>query len=555
MPERAARANRTGTSGALRGAGGPTRDGAPVSLSRRGFLAASAAALVGLGRKSPRKIAGGFVDPSTALGHRLRDGGGAFDAPRRTVRVPVVIVGGGIAGLSAAWRLTRRGLGDFVLLEMEPDAGGNAAWGENEVTAYPWAAHYVPLPGSRAALVRELFEDLGVLRGGSWEERMLCFDPKERLYIHGEWQPELESALDFRPRDRDDFRRFRERVAELRATGELTIPMAPGSEAGAPRTAALDALSMGEWLRREGFTSEALRWYVDYACRDDYGALASSTSAWAGAHYFAARDGDDAGAGPLTWPEGNGWVVRRLLERLGDRVVTGAPAYRVERAGRRLRVLTPGVAYDAESVVFAAPTFTAPYVVEGMEALRGRLPFVYSPWLTANLTLERWPRELGRASVPPAWDNVLYDSPGLGYVVATHQSLRAQPAREERTVWTYYLPLARQAPAAARQTLLARGWGEWVEAILADLSRAHPDVRDCVSRVDVRRMGHAMVRPAPGFLHSPQRLRLAGPDAGGLPRLFFANSDLSGLSLFEEAQQRGVMAADRALAAVGGARG
>ena len=136
--------------------------------------------------------------------------------------------------------------------------------------------------------------------------------------------------------------------------------------------------------------------------------------------------------------------------------------------------------------------------------------------------------------------------------MATHQSLRAQPALEERTVWTYYLPLASQAPAAARQTLVARGWHDWVEDIIADLARAHPDIRDCVSRVDVRRMGHAMVRPVPGFLTSPERRRLAGPDAGGPPRVYFANSDLSGLSLFEEAQYRGVTAADRALAAVGG---
>ena len=56
-----------------------------------------------------------------------------------------------MAGLSAAWRLQRRGFSDFVLLEMEPSAGGNSRWGENEITAYPWAAHYVPVPerGSR----------------------------------------------------------------------------------------------------------------------------------------------------------------------------------------------------------------------------------------------------------------------------------------------------------------------------------------------------------------------------------------------------------------------
>ena len=125
----------------------------------------------------------------------------------------------------------------------------------------------------------------------------------------------------------------------------------------------------------------------------------------------------------------------------------------------------------------------------------------YSPWLTANLTLDRWPRERG---LEPAWDNVLYDSPALGYVVATHQTVRS---RVDRTVWTYYWALAEGTPAENRKLLLERDWAYWKEAILNDLSRAHPDIRACVSRIDIMRIGHAMARPTPGFLKSPQRQR------------------------------------------------
>ncbi|HKP76944.1 MAG TPA: hypothetical protein VJT67_15545, partial [Longimicrobiaceae bacterium] len=85
------------------------------------------------------------------------------------------------------------------------------------------------------------------------------------------------------------------------------------------------------------------------------------------------------------------------------------------------------------------------------------------------------------------------------------------------------------------------------DLVLADLERAHPDVRRCVRRIDVMRLGHAMIRPTPGFLSTPARLQLraaAGP-------VFYAHSDLSGLSLFEEAQSRGVTAAERALAYLG----
>ncbi|HET8548126.1 MAG TPA: FAD/NAD(P)-binding protein, partial [Bryobacteraceae bacterium] len=161
-----------------------------------------AAALIGLTRKSERRIAGGFANDGLASGHAVRDG---LMRPRavETIRVPVVIVGGGIAGLSAGWRLDKRGFGDFVLLELHDRPGGNARWGENSVTAFPWAAHYVPVPNRESTLMRELLAELGVLHDGKPEERYLCHSPQERLYLHGRWQEGLEPEIAATARDRD----------------------------------------------------------------------------------------------------------------------------------------------------------------------------------------------------------------------------------------------------------------------------------------------------------------------------------------------------------------
>ena len=98
-----------------------------------------------------------------------------------------------------------------------------------------------------------------------------------------------------------------------------------------------------------------------------------------------------------------------------------------------------------------------------------------------------------------------------------------------------------------RQWLLAQDWGTLRDRILDDLTRAHPDIRDCVSRVDICRMGHAMIRPTPGFLGSSARHLLQAAKDG----LFYAHSDLSGLSIFEEAQYRGVIAAESAAVRLG----
>jgi glycine/D-amino acid oxidase-like deaminating enzyme len=495
--------------------------------TRRSFLSA---ALVGLTPKSPRAIIGGFVDDGHGPGHALRDHS-QFPSARRTVKIPVVIVGGGIAGLSAAWRLDKRGLRDFTLLEMLSQAGGNARWGENEITPYPWAAHYVPVPGKKTTLVRELFEELGVLRNGVWDDRHLCFSPQERLFLHGRWQEGIEPAIGAIARDREDFSRFADRIHQFRGTGEFTIPMELGA-----KPSPLDQLSIAEWLRQERFTSRYLHWYVNYACRDDYGALAADTSAWAGIHYFASREPEEKG--PLTWPEGNGWIAGKLLAKLGHYVHTGTMVRRIRREGGRLRVSAGDTDYLAEFVIFAAPSFLASYLCQDAPALPN---FVYSPWLTANITLDRLPRAQGMET---AWDNVIYDSPALGYVVATHQSLRTH---EDRSVWTFYWSLAEGSPAANRRLLLERDWGWWKEAILADLERAHPDIRACVSRIDILRLGHAMGRPVVGFLGSEERRNLI--NARG--NLLFANSDLSGFSIFEEAQYRGVQAAQKVLARLG----
>jgi hypothetical protein len=163
--------------------------------------------------------------------------------------------------------------------------------------------------------------------------------------------------------------------------------------------------------------------------------------------------------------------------------------------------------------------------------------FEYSPWLTANLTLERYPDSYGG---DPTWDNVVMDSPTLGYVDATHQTLRTHL---DRTVWTFYWALAGGAPSQKRELLLRADWNHWKEAILHDLERVHPDIRKCVSRIDIMRLGHAMARPKTGAVFSSERKNLRRQQG----RILFANSDLSGFSIFEEAQFRGVQAAETVL--------
>ncbi|MCA9115886.1 MAG: FAD-dependent oxidoreductase [Planctomycetaceae bacterium] len=538
-------------------------------LSRREVIAAllgTPVLLTGCGEsaaKNPPLPPGKLVGASAKAGHRTRTHQPPEIADEDWEQVPVVIVGGGIAGLSAARQLSRLERSDYVLLELEPEAGGTSRSGTSPVVDYPWGAHYVPAPGKANAPLVELFREMGLVEGTDeagepvYVEEALCRDPEERIFYRGTWYEGRYLAAGASPEDQAQYDRFREEVdrwvawRDDRGRRAFTIPMSVGSDDST--VTSLDQISMADWMATHGFDSPRLNWLVDYACRDDYGLRSQQTSAWAGLFYFAART-NSAGEESqplLTWPEGNGRLVAHLRSQSKGEIRTGLTVVDlepVEHDGRQ-QVRVKAVPADggqsvgliAERVIFAAPRFVGRHVIapwrnsppEGLE------DFQYGAWVVANLFLRDRPAWRG---FPLCWDNVIYESSSLGYVAATHQrGLDHGP-----TVFTWYLPLCDELPVEARQQLLDGGREIWAEAALAELSLAHPDVRSLVERIDVMLWGHAMILPRPGFLWGGARQQAAEPFRG----IHFAHSDLSGLALFEEAFHHGLRAADEVAAAL-----
>jgi monoamine oxidase len=513
-------------------------------VKRRALLAAGAAALAGCAGR--HEIGGGFAGASHERGHLLREGipPGTPAIARRT---QVLIAGGGIAGLAAARALRQRGIEDVVLLDVEDTPGGNSRAGEVGGIACPLGAHYLPVPGDDAPEVQDLLEELGLRRrvAGRWtlDERHLCHSPQERLFFNGRWQEGLLPLEDVGTDTLAQYRRFAQLVDALRRRTRFAIPASVHPRA--PEHLALDAQTFADWLARNGLTDAHLRWYLDYCCRDDYGAGPHAVSAWAGLHYFAARHGFHAPGeaegereGVFTWPEGNGWLARALAAPLGER-------FRPARLVRRIAATRTGVevdAYDcatrtherwqAAHCIVALPVFVAARVLEDPPGfLRQRAAHCrYAPWLVANLHL-RAPLD-DRPGAAPAWDNVIHGAAGLGYVVATHQSLDPRPGP---TVLSWYLAPGEDQRAA----LLRREWPAWRDLAVAELSVPHPDLAAKCTRMVVVRYGHAMAVPRPGTLAT------AGvPPAAG--RISFAHADWAGYSIFEEAFTLGHLAGRRA---------
>jgi len=527
------------------------------------FLGMSAAMAACRGTGVPGFPAGEIVGAADVFGHRLRDGVQVSVPSDAWSNIPVVIVGGGVAGLSAARRLIKSGFEDFVLLELEKAPGGTSRSGSNQDISFPWGAHYIPAPMKENGELVALLNEMGVIEGTDKDgepivrEEFLCRDPEERVFYKGRWYEGLYLHAGESVEDSNQFQKFNAEVSrwvswrDSKGRRAFTLPVSACSED--VEVTGLDRISMGNWLNERGFNSQRLRWWVDYACRDDYGMTLDQTSAWAGLFYFCSRvNKPDIESQPLiTWPEGNGRLVSHLFETARSKIQLGTAAVElipVEEDGKTwIEVTTLDQdgrtprGYRAQKVIFAAPKFVARYVIR---PFRENPPsylaeFQFGSWMVANLTLRDRPVQSLRRDFPLAWDNVIYESPSLGYVVATHQRGRDHGP----TVFTYYYPLCDENARTARTRLLEMDWHAWADVTLTDLGRAHPDIRSLVERLDVMRWGHAMIRPRTGFMWGPARLEGARP----FRSIHFAHSELSGVALFEEAFDVGLRAADEVL--------
>lgn len=545
-------------------------------LNRRDLIAAvlgaSAAALVGcdVGKLSSLDASdpGRLLSPNFAVGHQIRDrkGSESIDQAKRGDRqekTSVLIVGGGIAGLSAAWQLSRRGIEDFVMLELESNVGGTARSGQSGSIRYPWGAHYVPVPMAENQSLISLLQKMEVITGTSpagqpiVAEQYLCRQPQERVFFQGRWSEGLYPQQDASEEDLDQLQRFQQVVGQWAdrrdARGRRLFAIPTSAASSGPEFQSLgelDRQSMADWMTEHGFNSKRLRWLVDYSCRDDYGVDASQVSAWAGLFYFAARlrSSDALSQEVITWPEGNGRIVNHLSQIAGQRIQSGQAVISIssDANGCLASVVDTKTGqsktFRADRVIFAAPQFVAKYVIAdfGEQRRQAADAFHYGSWLVANVHLVDRPIENG---FPISWDNVIYGSRSLGYVNAVHQTGNDHG----ETVLTWYYPLSGVDASLSRQKLLSLGWQDWADVLLADLTIPHPDIAPLIRKIDFMRWGHAMVTPTVGFQSNPLRELAATPHG----RIHFAASDLSGVALMEEALDHGVRAADEVTKALG----
>ncbi len=503
------------------------------------------------------QISGALNGPNATAGHILRD---KIKIPlaTRSKKVNTLIIGAGISGLSAARWLQKHGKTDFEILELEDHAGGNSSFGSNKISSHPLGAHYITISNTDDQLMIDFLQEIGVITHFEnqlpyYNDFYLTFDPEERLLINGEWQEGLIPDFGIPESDKDQIKRFMNEVDKLKHTkgndGKYVFNIPVNASSTDKSFTKLDQISFKNYLKDNGYNSSYLLWYLNYACKDDYGQSIENISAWAGLHYFASRRGKAANAednAVLTWPEGNGWLMQKMTDNMEKHIVKSTMCYELkELPDGELEALIydiknkESIRIEAENIIFATPQYVNKKILKYINRpYFDYSAFGYTPWLIANIIVDEMPNSKG---VSLCWDNVAYDTPSVGYVNALHQKTELYQSQK---VLTYYLPLCDFEPDISRIAAYTRTYEQWLDIIMPELNYIHPGIEKAIQQIDLWIWGHGMIIPRPGLIFGEN---LANAKKAIDKKIYFAHTDLSGISIFEEAFHQGIQVAQEIL--------
>lgn len=505
--------------------------------------------------KKEKKIDGGIVGASSNIGHILRNKPNATTTKK--VNTNIIIIGAGVSGLSAARWLKKNNISDFFLFDLEDKIGGNARFGNNSVSSFPWGAHYVPIPNNDLTEYLEFLKETNTIVGFDndlpvYNEEHLCSDPQERLFINGYWQDGLVPNFGLKENEKKDIETFFSLIQQFKAAigsdGKQAFAIPVDNSSNDKAYLLLDNITMKQWLDDNKLKSTHLHSYVNYCTKDDFGTNYNEISAWVGIHYFAGRKGKAVNAASgdvLTWCEGNGFLVKNLGKDLDKNILINHLVTDVSLNENNILVKVFDVKnneyieYFTKQCIVATPQFVNTklfsFTTERNVLVQTNLQ--YTPWLVANLTVNKLSEKNGAGL---SWDNVIHNSNSLGYVVATHQLVNQN---KQTNNITYYLPLTHKQAKEARDRILT----EWQNIVFEDLEKVHENIREVTTHFDVMIWGHAMAKPLPGVISGNYRKELQKSINN---KIHFAHTDIAGISIFEEAFYQGIKAAKKVLANV-----
>jgi glycine/D-amino acid oxidase-like deaminating enzyme len=465
----------------------------------------------------------------------------------------VLVIGGGIAGLTVAWKLRDR---KVRLLEAAPEVGGVSRSESWQGIDYSIGAAYIIDPDPDTEDPRELagfklLEELGLRRKGEdlskdrSLDRRLSGDDNHCVFSNRRVVPHAE-VYSLRNR------RFFEHVLD-----SDDYPSVPAENPAL--VDALDRISFRAFLENAALQRKIygrtvgaispLGWEaIEYYCWGAFGTTARETSAYHGLNFFAAEFGD-----VLVFAGGNGFITKRLGERIRQHnpqtIRTGAWTLRVEKDGDGYAAITweDGQLHRhrARAVVFAAPLFLAPALIPSLseEQRKAIESLAYRSYVVANVLLKR---PANRIFANPAFRNgyELTRVHGIDVRTVAAEEISGRKVYSDailadfasgrhptHAVLTVYRPYPYEA---GRTNLLDLSYEQMESEIRRELLSGfgpHGLRAGDIEGVRIARWGHPMIVTRPGQL-ADGTMRVASRSQAGL---YFAHTDVQGAPAYENA--------------------
>lgn len=449
--------------------------------------------------------------------HPASPAGGQFSITKKLV-TEYLIVGGGIAGMSAAYKLKDQ---DFLLFELSDTFGGSSSGGNHGNTPLCHGAHYdLSYPSNYGKEAIKMLQDLDIIQYDSFSDSWGFIDKKYLIPRNKESQTFAygEFRKDVLPNETE-----KAAFVELMKSFAGKMPMPTRLIDKDLRK--LNDISFLKWLQRKMTVSDEFIEGLDYHMKDDYGAGANKVSALAGIHYFACRPYYTKPVELFSPPEGNFYFIKKIYDRLPKDCLTTSHLVKLIREnedGFEVQVIDVVkkeiTLVSSKKIIFAGHKHALKYIFPRDYHLFQKIE--YAPWVVVNFVLNKsWKNNA-------FWQNEIIsaDKSLLGFVDSKAQFSTAEDKRV-LTVYFCFLPEEREMMSlieARKQT--------FIDQTLTHLEKYFDrSLKSQIEKVVIKQMGHAMPIPKPGYLfndgnelRSNPNLVYAGVDNGRLPLLFEA---------------------------------